>query len=56
MPNEELESMLQGMKYILEYNYNLFYSQEFINDAWTEVQKNLIEAIPQQQLLTSQES
>lgn len=56
MPNEDLESMLQGMKYVLEYNYNLFYSQEFINSAWKEVQENLTAAIPRPQLLTSQEN
>lgn len=52
MSNKELENILQGMKYVLEHNYNLFYSQDFINNAWLEVQQNIKAAIPPQQLLT----
>ena len=55
MSNEELEGMLQGMKYILDYNYNLFYSQDFINNAWTELKENITEATAQSRLLTVQE-
>lgn len=41
MTIEELEAMLQGMNYVLEHNYNLFYSQDFINNAWKELTTNL---------------
>lgn len=33
----ELEDMLKDMADTLEYNYNLFYNQEFINNAWDEL-------------------
>lgn len=51
MPTEELERMLNGMQYILDYNYNLFYSKEFISNAWNELTKNLEEAYVQSQPL-----
>lgn len=41
MSTEDLESMLAGMKYVIEHNYNLFYSQDFINKAWSELTANL---------------
>jgi hypothetical protein len=34
---EELESMLKRMEDVLEYNYNLFYSQAFIDRCWGEL-------------------
>lgn len=51
MPEEELEAMLRGMQYILDHNYNLFYSKEFINDAWQELTTNLLGAYAQSQPL-----
>jgi len=33
----ELESMLRRMEDVLEYNYNLFYSQAFIDRCWGEL-------------------
>lgn len=47
MPTEELERMLNGMQYILDYNYNLFYSKEFISRAWNELTENLESAYAQ---------
>jgi hypothetical protein len=38
---EELELMLVEMQEILDYNYNLFYSKKFLDDAWTELTENL---------------
>lgn len=46
LPDEDLEGMLQGMQYVLDYNYNLFYSREFIDRAWNELEHNLKESIP----------
>ena len=37
----DLESMLQRMSDVLEYNYNLFYSQKFIDRCWGELTDNL---------------
>lgn len=47
MSNEELENMLHGMKHVLEYNYELFYSKEFIQHAWSELTSNLDQAYAQ---------
>ncbi len=33
----ELESLLTEMEPVLDYNYNLFYSQEFLEEAWEEL-------------------
>lgn len=41
MSLEDLEGMLRGMKYVLEHNYNLFYSQEFMDRAYNELKLNL---------------
>lgn len=49
MSNEDLEAMLRGMKYVLDHNYNLFYSKDFINTAWKELQDNVIAATAQSQ-------
>ena len=43
----DLEAMLQGMKYVLDYNYNLFYSKEFIQSIWNELTVNLQSAVAQ---------
>jgi hypothetical protein len=37
----ELEDMLSEMRETLDYNYNRFYSTEFINSVWTELSVNL---------------
>ena len=37
----ELETMLQEMQPILEHNYNLFYSNEFLDHCWGELLGNL---------------
>lgn len=46
-PNDDLEGMLQGMNHILEHNYNLFYSKEFIDNVWGEMTSSLQSAIAQ---------
>jgi hypothetical protein len=45
MNESELEAMLRGMKYVLDYNYELFYSKEFIQKAWCELTENLKSAL-----------
>lgn len=47
MSLEELEDILKEMQHILDYNYNLFYSQEFINNAWNELTASLEQAYAQ---------
>ena len=47
LPPEELQDMLRGMNYILEYNYNLFYDQRFIQQAWNELKTKLTRAVVQ---------
>ena len=42
---EQLQSMLLEMQPVLEYNYNLFYSQGFLDYAWGELTQNLIPAV-----------
>lgn len=42
---KELYIMLQEMKPILEHNYNLFYSNEFLDHCWSELLTNLKTAI-----------
>ena len=41
---QELEQILKRMGDVLEYNYNLFYSQKFINKCWQELTQGLQEA------------
>jgi hypothetical protein len=45
MSAEELEDMLRGMNYILEYNYNLFYSKEFVQREWDNLKQNITQAV-----------
>lgn len=45
--NAELESMLKEMEEILEFNFNLFYSKEFVKKVWDELATNLSQAIAQ---------
>ena len=47
MSDEDLESMLLGMQYVLDHNYNRFYSKEFIDYCWNELTDNLQAAIAQ---------
>lgn len=43
--NDELKSMLLEMKPVLEHNYKLFNSQEFLDMGWNELTTNLTKAI-----------
>lgn len=43
--NDELTSMLREMQEVLDYNYNLFNSREFLDKAWEELTTNLRNAI-----------
>ena len=45
--HKELESMLLEMEEVLEYNFNRFYSKEFIAEVWGELVTNLDQAISQ---------
>ena len=47
LPNNELEGMLRGMQYVLDYNYNLFYSKEFVQREWDNLKQNLMQAVVQ---------
>ena len=44
----ELESILKRMEDVLEYNYNLFYSQAFIDRCWNELTLGLADVCVQQ--------
>lgn len=44
--NEELEQMLIEMEEVLEHNYRLFYSTEFIHGAWDELTVGITSVIP----------
>jgi hypothetical protein len=41
----DLTDMLHEMEPVLEHNYNLFNSQEFLDSAWTELKTNLTVAV-----------
>jgi hypothetical protein len=47
MSNSDLESMLQGMQHVLDYNYELFYSRKFVNTIWNELAENLEHTLAQ---------
>jgi hypothetical protein len=47
MTTSELESMLRGMQYVLDYNYNWFYSKEFLDVVWNELTINLQDVVLQ---------
>ena len=55
MSNEDLTSMLRAMQHVLDYNYNRFYSQEFIDYCWGELTENLEQALAQLQHQTALE-
>jgi hypothetical protein len=42
---QELTAILHEMEEVLEYNYKLFNSKEFIDSAWQELTTNLKEAV-----------
>lgn len=44
---EELEQLLIEMQEVLDYNYELFYSTKFLDDAWKEMTDNLLVAAKQ---------
>ena len=43
---DDLQEMLCVMQSVLDHNYNLFYSQEFLNGCWQELTNNLKSAVP----------
>ena len=43
----ELERMLSDMQAVLEHNYNLFYSQQFVDHCWQELTNNLSQTVAQ---------
>jgi hypothetical protein len=43
--NTELYETLQEMQEVLDHNYNLFYSQDFLDNAWNELKSNLTKAM-----------
>jgi len=47
LSNDELKNLLLEMQEVLEYNYNRFYSKEFVQDIWNELTTNLQSAIAQ---------
>jgi len=49
MSNEDLAAMLRAMQHVLDYNYNRFYSQEFVDYCWRELTENLEQALAQLQ-------
>jgi hypothetical protein len=55
LSNHDLENILHDMEEVLEYNFQLFYSQQFVNHIWNELQINLDAAIVQASAQTFQE-
>jgi len=55
LSDQELFSMLCDMEEILEHNYSLFFSKEFIDLVWRELEINLTTAFSQLLPQTSQE-
>jgi hypothetical protein len=49
MSNEDLTAMLRAMQHVLDYNYNRFYSKEFIDYCWNELTENLEQSLVQLQ-------
>jgi len=47
MSTQELEDMLCGMNYVLDYNYNLFYSQGFVQREWENLKQSITQAVVQ---------
>ena len=47
LEGRDMEQMLSEMESVLEYNFNLFYSTEFIDNLWGELTDNLNSALHQ---------
>lgn len=47
MSNEDLTAMLRAMQHVIDYNYNRFYSKEFIDYCWHELTENLQQSLAQ---------
>ena len=56
MSNEDLTAMLRAMQHVLDYNYNRFYSKEFVDYCWRELTDNLRESLAQLPPRTSLET
>ena len=56
MSNDDLTAMLRAMQHILDYNYNRFYSKEFVDYCWNELTENLQESLAQLPPRTSLET
>lgn len=53
LDNESLHNLLLDMQSVLDHNYNLFYSENFIQDAWGELQIKINNAVVQHAHQTS---
>lgn len=51
MDNSSLEKLLVDMQSVIDHNYKLFFSFEFIDNAWKELQDKLTSVIPEHQRL-----
>ena len=49
LSNKDLTAMLRAMQHVLDYNYNRFYSKEFIDHCWNELTENLEQSLVQLQ-------
>ena len=47
MSDDDLTAMLRSMQHVLDYNYNRFYSKEFIDYCWNELVENLNSSLAQ---------
>ena len=47
MSDSNLKAVLHSMRSVLDHNYNLFYSQNFVNKVWFEMTTNLNQAVSQ---------
>jgi hypothetical protein len=47
MSDKDLTAMLRAMQHVLDYNYNRFYSKEFIDYCWRELTENLQSSLAQ---------
>lgn len=53
MSDKDLTAMLRAMQHVLDYNYNRFYSKEFIDYCWNELAENLQQVLVQPSPLTA---
>jgi hypothetical protein len=56
MSNEDLTAMLHAMQSVLDYNYNRFFSKNFIDSCWNEMAGNLEQSLVQQSPQTLKEN